>query len=308
MCIRDSVVAERRPSTAIQFGTGVLGVAVVLIVVIFLIRFIVPLLATESDSAGHVVATYVSTTWPLIGVMIRLAILGLIIAAVGGVAKLIWPDDWVYSSVSDDRGVRSIRHRRSKKDDAEPQPVQQVPVAAAVPYPGYPQVPYGAYPPQPQWGQPYPGQYPPGYGYPVGPYAQPQPMPQQYASPGRPTVPVLPVGEELVPPAAPPLDNAPGDLPADAAQIVPQVVATTSDSEDSGHSDAGNSGADDSDPETTSAVETVVADVPASTTSNGSTSDADADADADDDIELASDQVDDATSDDEDSWAAESDW
>ena len=31
----------------------------------------------------------------------------------------------------------------------------------------------------------------------------------------------------MVPPAAPPVDAAPGDLPADAAQIVPRVVAMT---------------------------------------------------------------------------------
>ena len=54
---------------------------------------------------------------------------------------------------------------------------------------------------------------------------------QHYTSPGQPTVPVTPVtaGQapgELIPPAAPPFDAAPGDLPADAAQIVPRVVAT----------------------------------------------------------------------------------
>ena len=92
------------------------------------------------------------------------------------------------------------------------------------PYPGYPQ----------QWGQhqPYPGQYPAPY--PAGPYAQPaQPLPQSqhYRGPGKPTVPVMPVqigesGADLVPPAAPSLDAAPGDLPADVVQIVPRVVAT----------------------------------------------------------------------------------
>jgi len=88
------------------------------------------------------------------------------------------------------------------------------------------------YPPQP-WGQPYPGPYgayPPAY--PAGPYAQPQPAqqaPQHYTNPGRPTVPVMPVqvDDDLVPPAAPPHDRQPRDLPADAAQAVPKVVATT---------------------------------------------------------------------------------
>lgn len=236
-------VADRRPSTAIQFGGGMVGVGVVLIVIIYLIRFVVPLLAGGGSSASPVVAVYASNLAPLVSLMIRFVILGSVLAAIGGVAKLIWPDEWVYSSVSDERGIRSIRRRRGAAEAEEPGPQQQLQPAAmapgygagyAQPYPGYPQ-PWG----QPQ---PYPSQYPPGYPtpYPAGPYAQPaqplaqsQQQPQHYTSPGKPTVPVMPVrvaqpGADMVPPAAPPLDAAPGDLPADAAQVVPRVVATTS--------------------------------------------------------------------------------
>ena len=235
------VVAERRPSTVIQFGGGIAGLAVVVIVIVFLIQFIVPLLAGGGSNANSVTATYVANTRPLVGTMIRFAILGAVLAAAGAIARMIWPDDWVYSSVSDDRGVRSIRRRKGAPEAEPTQPAQpqsaHQPAAAAgqvsVPgaYGGYPQ-PYGGYPPQ--WGQPYPGQYPPGYPapYPAGPYAQaPQPLPQHYAGPGpgKPTVPLMPIqaDDALVPPPAPPLDAAPGDLPADAAQAVPKVVATT---------------------------------------------------------------------------------
>jgi len=222
------LMAERRPSTVIQFGGGIVGLSIVVVVVVYLIRFIVPLLAGGGTDANAVTATYVSTTWPLVRTMIRLLIGGAILAGIGGIAKLIWPDDWVYSSVSDDRGVRSIR-RRNGAPAAQPQQQQQ-PAAAMAPGYGYPPQGYAGYPPQ--WaGQPYPGQYPPGYGYPVGPYAQPaQPLPQHYTGSGKPTVPVMPVNvnsQELVPPPAPPLDTAPTDLPADAAQVVPKVVATT---------------------------------------------------------------------------------
>jgi len=242
------LVAERRPSMAIQFGGGLVGVAVVTIVIIFLIRFMVPLLTSGGSSSKAAVATYAANLAPLIGIMTRLAIFGVVLAALGGIARMIWPDDWVYSSVSDERGVRSIMRRRGAPEAETPQPQQQqAPVAAAVPvgYPGYPQ-PYPGYPQQ--WGQPYSGQLPPGYPapYPAGPYAQPaqaQPPSQHYASPGKPTVPVMPVSieaGELVPPAAPPLDNKPRNLPDDAAQAVPRVVATADTTLDASASNAAN--------------------------------------------------------------------
>jgi len=228
-------LSERRPTTAIQFGLGMLGLGVVAVVLVYLIRFMVPLLAGGGSAANSVVANYAAQTWPLVRTMGQLCIVGVVVALLGGIARLIWPDDWVYSSVSDERGIRSVKRRRGAP---EPAPQAQLPAAAAVPvagYPGYPQ-PYPGY--APQW-QGYPPGYgpPPGYPqpYPAGPYAQPQPMPQQqashqYASPGRPTVPVMPVdvsNNELVPPPAPPLDGKPTNLPDDAAQIVPKVVAKT---------------------------------------------------------------------------------
>lgn len=223
------LVADRRPSTVIQFGGGMAGLGIVLLVIIYLIRFLVPLLAGGGSEANPVVAVYAANLAPLVGTMIRFVIMGVVLAAIGGVTRYIWPDDWVYSSVSDERGVRSIRRRRGEPDPAAQAPVAQRPAAMAPGY-GYAQPPYPGY--APGWGG-YPAQqYGPGYGapYPAGPYAQPaQPLPQHYQSPGKPTVPVMPVqvDDELVPPDPPPVDAKPGDLPADAAQVVPRVVATT---------------------------------------------------------------------------------
>ena len=89
------VIAERRPSTAIQFGGGMVGVGVVVVVIIYIIRAIVPLLAGGGSSAGPVVATYASNIWPLVRAMIWLIVLGVALAFVGWIARLIWPDDWV---------------------------------------------------------------------------------------------------------------------------------------------------------------------------------------------------------------------
>lgn len=286
-------IADRRPSTAIQFGGGMVGVGIVLIVIIYLIRFVVPLLAGGGSSANPVVAVYAANLAPLVSTMIRTVILGGVIAAVGGVTKMIWPDDWVYSSVSDERGVRSIRRRRGAPEAEQPaqqQPQQLQPAAMAPGYAGYPQPPYPGYPQQ-QWGQPYPGQYPPGYAapYPAGPYAQPaQPLPQHYTGAGKPTVPVMPVqidagpADELIPPAAPPLDARPGDLPADAAQVVPRVVATTNTTLDAASSASPPSENSSSSGAPSGVKETVVE--PA-----------------------ASDSAGDST-DDDDAWAGEKDW
>jgi hypothetical protein len=245
------VVAERRPSRAIQFGFGMAGTATVIGVFIFIIRAVVPILAGGGASGGPVVAVYAANIWPLFKMMIWVLALGLILAFGGWIARLIWPDDWVYSHVSDDRGVRSIMRRRGA-----PEPTQQVAAATPVQYPGYAQ-PYQPYPPgwapqpypgQPYPGQPYPGQqYPPAgsYQYPVGPYAQPALTPVPPFTPGRPTVPVLPVDVETgrtpavtdadtgaTPRVTPNAEAAPAtvaeppaDTPPDAAQAAPKVVA-----------------------------------------------------------------------------------
>ena len=163
-------------------------------------------------------------------------------------------------------------------------------------YPGYPQQPYPGYPQQ--WAQPYPGQFPPGYptAYPTGPYAQPgQPLPQHYTSPGKPTVPVMPVevgsAGELVPPAPPPLDAVTDDLPADAAQVVPRVVATTDAPLDTSAAAGVN--------KPKSAVfETMVA-----SNDDGDTVDDDEPVSSQEPIDEAEDSPDDASE-----WAAEKDW
>ena len=229
-------VAERRPTRAIQYGAGLIGLALVVIVLVYILRAVVPLFADGRGSDGAVVATYASNVAPLVSAMIRLVVIGVVLAVVGWVAKLIWPDDWVYGQVSDDRGVRSVRSRRGARR-AEPQQQQPVPRAAAAAQPA-PYNPYappygGGYPPG--WGPaPYPGQpyAQPTYGapyqqYPAGPYAQPAQPAAPVVNTGRPTVPVMPIpattGETPVADAAPPIS---GDLPADAAQIVPKVVAS----------------------------------------------------------------------------------
>lgn len=227
-------IAERRPSRAIQFGAGIFGLALVGIIIIYLIRAIVPLLAGDNP-AGPVAAIYSSNLAPLTSSLVRLLILGAVISVLGWVAQLIWPDDWMYSQVSDDRGVRSIR-RRANQPAPEPTPE---PIAQPYPVP-----PYQGYPP-PGWGQPYPGAgqpapgypYPPqpyGYppaGYPTGPFAQPNA--QSATTPGQPTIPVEPVVPQ---PPAPRRDstgygsasgNGVADLPPDAARAVPRVVATS---------------------------------------------------------------------------------
>lgn len=224
------VVAERRPSRVIQYGMGMVGLALVVVVVVYIVRAVVPLLAGGGGSAGPVVATYAANLGPLVSIMFRVMIMGVILAVVGGIAKLIWPDDWVYGHVTDDRGSRSIRRRRGTPEPQQPvvqQQPQQVPVAAAVPV-GYP--PYG-YPAAPGWGQPYPGQpYAPNpyQQYPVGPFAQPGAAAPQYS--GRPTVPVTQLPADLVPTGETPQIDVTAsngaDRPADAAQAVPRVVAS----------------------------------------------------------------------------------
>lgn len=289
-------IADRRPSTAIQFGGGMVGVGVVLLVIIYLIRFLVPLLAGGGSAANPVVAVYAANTGLLVSTMIRMVIIGVVIAAVGGVARLIWPDDWVYGSVSDERGVRSIRRRRGEPE--APQAQQQQPAAMAPGY-GYAQPPYPGY--GQTWGG-YPAQYGPGYAapYPAGPYAQPaQPLPQHYQGPGKPTVPVMPVkidddAEELIPPAAPPIDAKPGDLPADAAQAVPRVVAHTDTTLEEAETEAGKAKA--------TVVET---DTPAAH-ANGSSA---GDRGSERNDTGNADTSDGGTSDDAaDAWATEKDW
>lgn len=244
-------VAERRPSTAIQFGGGMAGSAAVALVVIYIIRALVPILAGGGSTAGPVVAVYASNVWPLVRMMIWLLVLGAVLSAVGAIARFIWPDDWVYSHVSDERGIRSIMRRRG---DPEPAPEQQVAAAMPVHYPGYgqPYPPYG-----PGWAQPYPqpGAYPPpgAYPYPAGPYAQPA-LPATPYTPGRPTVPVMPVdaGTDANEAVAeePAADDSPTDETFSAMALddpsdeVPRVVeggengsepATTTESEDAEH-------------------------------------------------------------------------
>lgn len=215
-------VAERRPSRAIQFGAGMVGLALVVIVVVYIVRATIPVLAEGSGSDGAVVAVYAANLAPLVGTMVRLLVYGAIVAAAGGIARLIWPDDWVYGHVTDDRGVRSIRRRRGTPESEQPQQTQ---VAAAVPvaYPGYAQ----PYPTYPAWGAPYPAQpYAPGpyQPYPAGPYAQPAPV--AYPTTARPG---LPVGPEVIPTGENPSVSHPtvvgNGVRADAAQSVPRVVA-----------------------------------------------------------------------------------
>lgn len=211
------VIADRRPSTVLQFGGGMFLGAVFLGVLVYIVRAVMPLLV--GSSAAAVSAVYAANTAPLVGGLIRLAVIGAILTAVGFLVRFFWPDDWVLDQVNDAGSVRSVKRLRGSKAVQQPA-AQQAQQAQQPVY--YPQPGPGAYPPG--WGQPYPGQPygqpyqvpPPGYGYPAGPYAQPQPAQQPTApgySPGRPTVPVMPVDVSA--------DS--DERPADAAGVVPRV-------------------------------------------------------------------------------------
>lgn len=207
------VIADRRPSTVLQFGGGLVLGALFIGVLVYVVRAVMPLLA--SSNAAAVSAVYAANTAPLVSGLTRLAIIGAILTAIGLVVRFFWPDDWVLDQVNDPTGVRSVKRLRGSK--AAEQPAAQAPQPAY-----YPQAAPGAYPPG--WGQPYPGQPyaqpyqvpPPGYGYPAAPYAQPQAAQQPAApgyNPGRPTVPVMPVD----------VSGDSDSRPADAAGAVPRV-------------------------------------------------------------------------------------
>lgn len=230
-------LAERRPTRVIQFGAGIVGVALVVIVVVFIIRALVPLLAAGSGGDAAVSAVYAANTSSLVSTMIRLCVVGIVLVVVGWGTRLVWPDDWVYGHVADDRGVRSIRRRRSA-EAPQPQPQVQSPAAAPVPtpYPGYPPQHYG-YPPPGYAPAQYPMPYPPQY--PMGPYAQP--VPGGYATGPGATVPVVPggpstpgvvsgqtptSGESAITGEHLPQGSESLPRPSDAAGAVPRVVAS----------------------------------------------------------------------------------
>ncbi|MEM7093176.1 MAG: hypothetical protein AAF567_09255 [Actinomycetota bacterium] len=226
-----AVIAERRPSRIIEYGLGMVGLALVVVVSVYILRAIIPLLTDGPGGSGSVVAVYAANLAPLISAMWRTMIIGVVLAVVGAIAKLIWPDDWVYGHVSDDRGVRSVRRRRGTPESATPQQQQQqVPMAAAVPVAYPPHYPYAQ---PPGWGAPYPGQpYGAPYGYPAGPYAHPgamalpgQVVPGQAipAQAGSPTVPVTIVSPDQIPTGEHPV--VPGSNGTGEAQVVPRVSA-----------------------------------------------------------------------------------
>lgn len=207
-------IADRRPSTVLQFGGGIFLGALFLGVLVYIVRAVMPLLV--GSNAATVSAVYAANTAPLISGLIRLAVIGAILTALGLLVRFFWPDDWVLDQVNDAGSVRSVKRLRGSK--AVQQPAAQQPQQPVY----YPQPTHGAYPPG--WGQPYPGQPygqpyqapPPGYGYPTGPYAQPQAAQQPAApgyTPGRPTVPVMPVD----------VSGDSDERPADAAGVVPRV-------------------------------------------------------------------------------------
>lgn len=218
-------LADRRPSTIMQFGGGMLGLGALVFVFAWVVRALIPLLVESGSSAGPVSAVYAANVAPLTRSMMFLGATGLGLLVIGWIARMIWPDDWVLDHVTDSSGTRSVKRRQNA-----PAPVQQQAAAAPVPGYGYPPQGYG-YPPA-GWGQPYPQQWPPpGYGYPPGPYAQPAAAPQatapQPTAPaGRPTVPVVPVDVGSAPQV---VDDA---RPSDAAQAVPRVVASASEPSD----------------------------------------------------------------------------
>jgi hypothetical protein len=120
--------------------------------------------------------------------------------------------------------------------------------------------------------------------------------------------------DDLVPPAPPPIDAAPGDLPADAVQIVPRVVATTDTTLDASTSRAtGAPGA------SSGGAKGTMVDTEHTDGDDGDAAHPDADVARDDgdaahpdaDVardDAASEPAADAGDDEADEWAAEKDW
>lgn len=109
-----AVLAERRPWTIIAAGLGVLSVAVVITVVMYVILGMMPLLTESRVSADLVGSVYRHALGPLTRLQITIGAIGIGVAVVGWLTRWIWPDDWVYSHYDDGTGARAVARRATK--------------------------------------------------------------------------------------------------------------------------------------------------------------------------------------------------
>lgn len=111
-------LAERRPTALMNFGTGLASGAVLIAIAVYLVRGLMPLLVGNNDSAP-VTSVFRVNSDPLVSLMLRMIVLGVVISVLAWIARFIWPDEWVIDHVADHRGVQSVKRRLkrgSKKD------------------------------------------------------------------------------------------------------------------------------------------------------------------------------------------------
>lgn len=105
------LLAERRPWTIIAAGMGVVSVAVIIVVVMYVIWGMMPLLTESRVSADLVGSVYQHALGPMTRLQITVGAIGLGVAVVGWLTRWIWPDDWVYSHYDDGTGARAVARR-----------------------------------------------------------------------------------------------------------------------------------------------------------------------------------------------------
>lgn len=158
-----ALLAERRPWTIIAAGCGVLAVAVIILVVMYVILGMMPLLTESRVSSALVGSVYQKALSPMTQLQITIGAIGIGVAVVGWLTRWIWPDDWVYSHYDDGTGTRAVARRATRSERRSRRSA------------GPAQQPQESYPQQ---------------GYPSGQYQQPQQgYPQQPAEPAWPNFP-----------------------------------------------------------------------------------------------------------------------
>jgi len=148
------VLAERRPFTIIAAGVGLVGSAVVLVVIGWVILGVLPLLTESRVSAALVGSVYRNALGPLTELMITLGAVGVGLSVVGWLTRWVWPDDWVYSHYDDGTGGRALARRATRSERRNRQ--SAAPVHTQYPngqQAGFqqPQYQQGAYQQQPQY-------------------------------------------------------------------------------------------------------------------------------------------------------------
>lgn len=109
-------IAERRPWTLIATGIGIIGLAAVVTVTMYVILGVIPLFTDGRVSADLVSSVYARALSPLLRIQIVVAAIGVALAVLGVVARLVWPDDWVYSHYDDGTGPRAVERRATRAE------------------------------------------------------------------------------------------------------------------------------------------------------------------------------------------------